>query len=148
LLAYWGSTHTIQLWINQTVQILELCPNLIQKPFLVPNQYMQGYNPMKMKVYVSNHEAQLLASHLRVLMIKWGSMGMSIQLHSLDSSIKSFWKYLYLFGVISSYFIPSILPKLVVYICLSSYLLWWFRIPSITRQLYATCHMNEMTTPR
>jgi hypothetical protein len=45
--------------------------------------------------------------------------------HSFDSSIKSFWKYLYLFGVISSYFISSILPsKLVVYISLSSYLLW------------------------
>ena len=75
LLAYWGSAHTIQLWINQTIQILELCPNLIQKPFLVPNQYMHGYNPMKLKVYVSNHEAQLLASHLRILMIKWGNGG-------------------------------------------------------------------------
>ena len=58
---------------------------------------------------------------------------------SLNSYFKSSWKYLYFFGVISYYFIQSILLKLIVYI-LGSYCLH-FCIPSIVRQFYVICHI-------
>ena len=64
---------------------------------------------------------------------------------SLNSYFKSSWEHLYLFGVISYYFIQSILIKLVIYISL--YYLC-FCIPSIVRQFYTICHINEKTTPR
>ena len=70
---------------------------------------------------------------------------------SLESYFKSSWKYLYLFGIISYYIIPSILLKLVVYIYIYIYLsscYLCFRIPSIVQQLYAIFHINEKTTPR
>ena len=53
---------------------------------------------------------------------------------------------LYMFGVISYYFIPSLLLKLVIYNF--ELILTMFRIPSIIRQPYAIYHINEKTTPR
>jgi hypothetical protein len=67
---------------------------------------------------------------------------------SLNSYFKSFWEYLYLFGVTSYYFIQYVLLKLVVYVL--KLILLMFCIPSIIRQFffYAICHINEKTTPR
>ena len=68
---------------------------------------------------------------------------------SLDSYFKSSWEDLYSFGVLSYYFIlVSILLKLVVYVFKLVLYYLCFRIPSIIRQLYVVCHIDEKTTPR
>ena len=65
---------------------------------------------------------------------------------SLDSYYKSFREHWYLFGVMSYYFMPSTLLKLIVYI-LSSYYLC-FRISLIIQHFYAIFHINEKATPQ
>jgi hypothetical protein len=53
---------------------------------------------------------------------------------------------LYFFGVLSDYFIPSILLKLVA--CIFKLMFTYVSIfPQYYKQLYATCHINEKTTP-
>ena len=66
---------------------------------------------------------------------------------SLDYCFERSCKYLYLLEVISYFLVPSIVLKLDVYIHLSSYYKC-FCIPSLIRQLYAICHINEKATPQ
>ena len=85
---------------------------------------------------------------IRVTSVEWRWLGLEwsatpkIFGHLFQEFLSS-----YLFGVISYYFIPSILLKLIVYIFKLTFT-YASVFPLIIQQLYVICHINEKTTPR
>ena len=81
------------------------CRALLLSGFLLENSLYFGVNEIiSFKKLIRNLDKMTIANSGRQHHI------------SLDSYFKSFLECLYLFGVMSYYFIPSILLKLVVYI--------------------------------
>ena len=108
---------------------------LLLSSFLLENSLYFGVNEfISFKKLVGNLDKMIVANLCK-------------QHHrSLESYFKSSQEYLCLFGVMSYYFISSILLKLVVYIFKLVYLC--FCIPTIIQELYTIFHINEKMTPR
>jgi hypothetical protein len=62
---------------------------------------------------------------------------------SLDSYFKSSWEYLYLFGVISYYFTPSIFLKLVVHIFKLTLLMFSYSLHKTTTLRHLSCPWED-----